>query len=506
MTYSTYYILKKEIKEYIKKREYSLALNSISAFVWGLMNSDFAGGNVIGSRKLDELCESIGLSFFNRYFTDVLINKKDFSSSNKVLIICTGLYKYGGTSLVIDDLARAHKNMSCSILATNTFNDMTEDDKKIRFENSSYEIKLCESDEPADKMFWLINEILDIKPARILLLNYNQDSVVISSAASFVGLTDVFFYHHADYNLCLGVHLAGAKHLDPHNIGFFNCRENEGLQKNAYFPLCVRDQFSIADISLANVDENLTTCSSASFHKFANFYLYPYSELIVDRLIARPGSHIHIGKIPISNYEDIIKKIVGNNIDPDRFKLVEWVPNLWKAFIEYKVDLFISSFPHSSGRTSIEAMGAGLPVLFHDGYLTRFHVGKDIVYPDVLSWKTPEDFRKIIANVSREQLESQSKLSREFYLNNYALNDDQLRDELDRIAVDQSSLIPPPLLPHRPDNLDRLIHYTHLSHLNAINQSNATAHSFMQTRSWRFTHLFRLIIEKFRKFGRKLSF
>jgi hypothetical protein len=318
--------------------------------------------------------------------------------------------------------------------------------------------------------------------------------------APFTGCTRVIFYHHADYNLCLGVHLSGAIHVDPHNIGYVNCRSVEGLSNNYYLPLTVQDKGEFRKGDDFELD-SFTTCSSASFHKFANFYLYPYTELLVDRLKIRSGNHIHIGKIPDSHLSAIYEKLEICGISRERFVYIEWVPDLWLALVGLKVDLFISSFPHSSGRTSIEAMGAGIPILFHDGYLTRFHVGRDIVYPEVLVWRYPEDFHEIILKVTRDELRNQSLASRKFYVENYCLSLERMNEELSAIVEGRSRLLPPPLSVHQPDALDNVLHYSHHTHLIRKREKE----EFLRSRSWRYTSVFRALFRRFRFLSKALA-
>jgi hypothetical protein len=496
LIYSSYYELLKRVESFLECEDYSSALDDVSSFVWEVMNSEFAAGRIHGSRKLDSICESIGQHFIDNFVGQERLGRVNYSP-NKTVIVCTGLYKYGGTTHVINDLIRSSGQEHCIVLATNSFNDMNDDDISLRFQSSKVEARICDAKSKEDKLRWLVLSLIYIRPARIFLLNYNQDAIIISGAAPFTSYTSVIFYHHADYNLCLGVHLSGAIHIDPHNIGYSNCRLVEGISDNYYLPLSVQDKGVFRRPQ--NFDsKSFTTCSSASYHKFANFYFYPYTELLLDRLKTRSGVHIHIGKIPDSDLSKIYEKLESSGIKRERFVYVEWVPDLWLALVDLKVDLFISSFPHSSGRTSIEVMGAGIPILFHDGYLTRFHVGRDIVYPEVCLWKYPEEFHEHIERLTYRELRRQSLASRKFYIENYALSYDRMKEVLDAILEGSAELKPPPLSIHEPDSLDNVLHYSHLSLLIKNRELDALKSEFLRSRSWRYTSIFRTFFRHLR--------
>ncbi len=52
---------------------------------------------------------------------------------------------------------------------------------------------------------------------------------------------DASFYHHGDHHLCLGVYLSHLEHIDPHPMGYHNCRDALGID-NTYIPLTVDDK------------------------------------------------------------------------------------------------------------------------------------------------------------------------------------------------------------------------------------------------------------------------
>jgi hypothetical protein len=460
MMYSMFYELESAVKASVAQANYSEALDKLKQFVETVMNIQAAPGDVVGARKLDKLCELVGDSYYLREFA----KPKDwFPAEDKIVIVCTGLYKYGGTSLLISDLAKAHPNHQCTVLATNFLDDMNAEDLELsRIGESGAAVSICPPGSGEEKLNWLIQQFTDIAPSRIFLLNHHQDSVIIAAARPFVEQLKVIFYHHADYNICLGVHLKGALHVDPHNVGYYNCRTKERIANNVYVPLVVDDKGSYRADTEFMSDGELTTCSSGHYLKFRNFYLYPYAELLVDRLKARGGEHIHIGGLPAEDIAHIRQKLARHGVDTTRFNHIPWTASLWQTLIDRKVDLFIGSFPIGGARTTIEAMGAGIPILMPDNYLSRFFSSRDIVYREALVWKYPEDFVKIISDVNSRVLTAQSLQSRDHYLRNYSSKSVDIAGKLNAICAGDPIPAPYELYPYDPDHLDKALHFGHL--------------------------------------------
>ena len=433
--YSPFHELEQAVKAHVADGDYSSALGRLRDFVVSVMYGQAAPGEVVGARKVDELCELLGDSYFRRLAQSGYGGKPYKAVHNRMVILCTGLYKYGGTSLVIGDLVRAHPGYECTVIATNYLDDMSDEDLKLsRIEDSAATVSVCPSGSGEEKLNWLIHRLLDLSPSRVFLLNHHQDAVIVSGVRPFVKKTKVVFYHHADYNMCLGVHLEGSIHVDPHNVGYHNCRSKEGLDTNAYVPMTVDDVGRNRVGTAFMRDGELTTCSSGSYHKFQNFYLYPYSELIVERFKVRNGDHVHIGALPDGYVTQIRERMTANGVDGRRFIHVPWTASLWSALIDRKVDLFIGSFPIGGARTTIEAMGAGLPILMPENYLSRFFSSRDIVYRDAFQWRHPEDFSKIIKDVSPELLSVHSSHSRAHYVSEYRSGSVNLKDRIDAIC------------------------------------------------------------------------
>lgn len=466
--YSLFYKLETAVKTKVSMGNHSDALDNVKEFIISVMNEQSTPGEVVGARKVDALCEIIGEDYFSRYFEAQLQEKPFKPIDDHIVIVCTGLYKYGGTTLVISDLANAHPDCRCTVIATNFLDDMTAEDLELsRIDGSGANLVIAPAGNAEQKLRWLIEQFLDIAPSRIFLLNHHQDSVIVSGVRPFVDRTNVIFYHHADYNICLGVHMKGTIHVDPHNVGFYNCRNKEGLRDNVYVPLTVDDgNVNRVEATFIGSGE-LTTCSSGTYHKFRNFYLYPYPDLLVDRFQVRNGKHVHIGGISPAELAAIRQKLTDNGINAERFVHIPWTPSLWHTLVDQEIDLFIGSFPIGGARTTIEVMGAGIPILMPENYLSRFFSSRDIVYPDAFLWKYPADFAEVLRTVSAKSLKMHAKRSRAHYILEYCSGSVDIEGKFNAICAGRPTPEPYALYPYQPDPLDKALHFSHVNYLTA---------------------------------------
>ena len=422
------------------------ALNKIIEFVQTLFNDPSTTAFLFGSRKLDGLCSKIGESS-TRMFN---INPLKINEPKTTVILASSLGQFGGHTLVVEDIIKSQSDRKHILILTDLFNDVDRDFVEQRF-SSLAEVRIAPSDSSLLKLKWLMCELEKLGSEQVFLFNHHQDAIIISGVQPFIGTSRVMFYHHGDHHLSLGVHLRGADHIDPHNLGFFNCRTNEGIRDNYYLPLAVEDKGIRLDGSTFLNDESLISCSSGTSNKFLQEYSYTYSDLIVKRLSLRSGVHIHIGDIPPDFYKAIFLALKKAEIQESRFIHIKWVKSLWLTLSEFKVDLYIGSFPVGGGRAAIEAMGSGTPLLMHQNGFSRFYSGIDLIHDDVLTWANFEEFERIISTISREDLIRASSNARNWYESNY--RPELIAIYLKLILEKNHEISPPPIKEFNQDFL-----------------------------------------------------
>ena len=330
--------LESEVNALVECGKFGDALNAIRQFVESVIFNQRSVGKVFASTDLDKLC---------RYIGEVAAKKAGINSLCPIerrgtVILATELVKAGGHVELIKDIIRLKLfDEPFSILLTDLF-DRIDDDLIADFSVTyGVTIEVAKGRSSSERLGWLLNHLCNLAPTTLALLTHNQDSVGIAAAHSRVA-DKVIFIHHGDHHLTLGVTCEDFIHVDPHNIGFFHCKDELGIKNNYYWPLTVNCDALEPRSNSFLVEGNLVTCSSGRPEKFdASYYLYDYFKLIPKLLAATSGRHIHIGSLTADMEAKLQHGLMTEGVDPARFINIPWVPSVARALIEYHVDLYI---------------------------------------------------------------------------------------------------------------------------------------------------------------------
>lgn len=442
-----------DVRSKIGQNDLKTALNQVVEFTQKIAHDPRAVATVFGSERLDQLCAEIGQTYREQHPLPAK------TSANHVFI-ASHLAHYGGHTLVLEDMLKTYSSSKPTLLLLDLFGLCDQARLRERF-FSVCDLRIAPSGDFLQKLSWLANELDQLAPRNIFLFNHHEDAVMIAEASQWVSRAKVFFVHHADYALCLGVHLKGTLHVDLSNIGYCCCQDHEKIRNNLYLPLTCADKKKQIAPSKLMENGDLTTCSSGTSNKFSTDYPYTYFELIALRLSLRSGVHYHIGNLTDAQQKMLAHQLSSHGVDPDRFIHIEWVKSIWDAVIELKVDLYLCSFPLGGGRTAIEIMGAGVPILIHQNSVSRFHGGHDLVYPEAFVWRTEERFKAHLMNVTREVLSAHSAIARKWYEEHYT--PELFQSAFQSLLNQQATIAPPALQPYTQDPLERFILLSMLS-------------------------------------------
>ena len=405
-----------------------LVIKNIIEYIQSINKHDAATGNVWGSKELDKLVVDIAERLLKKRERQHYIDDK-----NEIYVyVVSQLYKTGGHTSALFELIASQKNCRHVILVTNVFECFDEKGFREYLSESiasAADLVVAPSGSYVEKIKYLQAKVFALSPKALFLFNHHEDVVAIASSPES-SCDNIFYYHHADHHLALGVYLEYSIHIDPHNIGYYNCKKHLQLSNIIYWPLVVTDKGGRDASELFMPEEELKTCTCASANKIEKEYVYEYKDIVLGRLKHVEGLHYHIGNLSQNYLDAIYEELKSNEISLERFIYVGWVDSVWLFLLENKIDLVISSFPIGGGTTTLECFGSGIPIIMHDSYETQFHSGIELAYENVMRWSTPSDLYTLLNNLDEKSLREHSLLGREFYKKYHApeLLDDVLND------------------------------------------------------------------------------
>ncbi|MGE5472454.1 MAG: hypothetical protein ACM3X0_16790 [Bacteroidota bacterium] len=406
--------LQEYVSHLIDVGELDQALREIHDFVERIITEPLCTSQIFGSRNLDDLCQGIGKANLARIKEKESVGNGLKQPKLLFAYVITKLQKSGGHTRVIEDFIRARPEARHVILLTELAGNSELDYVVNGLANESdLVIEAAPKRSYLQRLTWLQRRLLELGPTQVFLFNHHQDSVAVAAIQPEMELSGSF-YHHGDHHLCLGVYLSHLEHIDPHPMGYHNCRNALGID-NVYVPLCVDDKGGLPDAWSFLKSGSLTTCTAARSNKIEIPYFVSYLDVVPQLLQVTGGRHIHIGRLSPWAISRILRGLKKLGIPRDRFVYVPWVPSVWKALHEYRVDLYVASFPYGGGLTLIEAMGAGVPVALHRHVYSRVLSGIDLAYPGVFSWRQPEELFEYCASISAEHLSESAKAARRQY-------------------------------------------------------------------------------------------
>ena len=412
--YASVQSFKEAVSCLIDLNEISQALHLIHDFVERIVTEPLATSQVFGSKTLDDLCQRIGKASLTEIKQEIADAAPSQLDPPVFVYIVTKLQKSGGHTRVIEDFIKAQPGGQHVILSTELGGRSdTGYLMKGLAKQANIVFEQASKENYQQRLTWLQKRLLKIRPERVYLFNHHQDSVAVAAIQPEMKL-DASFYHHGDHHLCLGVYLSHLEHIDPHPMGYHNCRDVLGID-NTYLPLTVDDKGGRPADWPFLPDGALTTCTAARSNKIEIPYFVSYLKLVPKLLKATGGRHIHIGRLTPWALFKIRRGLRRYGIQPGRFIYTPWVPSVWKALHDYRVDLYVASFPYGGGLTLIEAMGAGIPVALHRHIFSRILSGIDLAYSGAFSWRSPEELLNYCVSLSTSALEEAGRSGRMQY-------------------------------------------------------------------------------------------
>ena len=394
-----------EVYSALSRHAVGNALDLLHLYVDRIINDVRATSRVLSSKQCDDLCREISSNVVD----EVVDVETHINPQFSTVFLLSEIIEAGGHIELLKDYIGLELFSKPCIIVTNLFSRQNLQIVEKFCQENNVEVFVVTAVDSLSRLRETRALLKKISPQKLILLNHHQDSGAIVAALSQLDCQK-YFIHHADHQLCLGVTCEEFIHIDLHNMGYWDCRTTLGVKTNKYWPLIVRQNSLIRATKPFINEEGLLTCSSGSGRKFESInYKYDYFELLPKILLATKGSHVHIGPLTREQLDGLKTNFEKSNIDWDRFHHIPWVSSISRELFSLGVDLYISSFPMGGGKTILEAMSVGIPLLMHENYRSRLLGGVDLAYPKAFIWRNENELFRVFDGISPQILEKHSE-------------------------------------------------------------------------------------------------
>ncbi|WP_298595592.1 glycosyltransferase [Zoogloea sp.] len=387
------------------------ALRQVHDFVEDVITEPLCTASVFASKRLDAFCQRVGQHSLRHGQVTPADQWPARGARPLVVYVLTRLQKSGGHSRVVEDFIHAQPDKDHLILATGLAG--TSDPaflERVASGGGNVRFIAAPRADLKSRLSWLQGALLGAGAEHVYLFNHHQDSVAAAAIVPSMGL-DASFYHHADHHLCLGVHLAHLRHIDPHPMGYHNCRDRLGVG-NVHIPLTFEDRGARDEGRPFASGGVITTATAARSNKIEIPYYTSYLDVIPRVLKATGGRHLHIGRLSPWALRRLRAGMRREGVPEDRLIYKAWLPSIWQALQSHDVDVYLASFPYGGAITLIEAMGAGVPVVMHRHMYSPVLSCLELAYPEAFSWRDPDALIAHLEELTPARLAAEGRLAR----------------------------------------------------------------------------------------------
>jgi hypothetical protein len=328
------------------------------------------------------------------------------------LIIATELYRVGGHSKVVEEVARELPN--AVIVLTDIFRNRARNPAAFDWIESTYSMAQV-VDLPRASLWQSAQNLASfahqLQPSSIWYFNHHQDPIPFIGTLGIEGPSKLLL-HHCDHNPSLGATLRDVVHVDITDSLQQACSDRLGAPTEL-LRLYVADQGLKFFSTVAGTDYSVVTAGRPG--KFARNGELALSKIIATTLSTVRGMHYHIGPLDAEWQQEIKTTLSQRGLSSERFISLGAVPSLWSTLLEIDAAVYIGSAPVSGGRGAVEAQGCGLPVLPFTGFEPGSLLADFSSYADVgLGWSDLLSLTDQLRSLGNRHTQL-SRAAREFY-------------------------------------------------------------------------------------------
>ncbi|CAN7558984.1 glycosyltransferase [Phenylobacterium sp. LjRoot225] len=312
-------------------------------------------------------------------------------TNDRICIVATRLYEFGGHSKVASDIAAIVGPGDTTVVYTDIDRELRHQNllnlRRTPADNRHRADLLLGANTLVGKILELYNLMAAVRPGRIFLLTHHFDMVALIALWPFRSVVE--YLHHADHLPTLGATLPWSAHADL-TWGCHTTCQRAGLNPTYVGLTVTPTALTTPSTTGGKTPDRLRIATCGHSAKYRGAGTYRWLDFAVAAL-QRPGAEIvHFGDAEDAFQREIRQGLAEAGVDPAAYVFAGLTPGLAEDLRAREVDVYLSSYPVSGGKAIVEAMSAGLPPI----------VPLDPDCPPLLRFDFPTD---IWVEVSRPQ-------------------------------------------------------------------------------------------------------
>ncbi len=316
-----------------------------------------------------------------------------------IVHVASEIGEVGGHTRAIEDIMRAAPDYRHVLILTDpksfySKGTLTLDLLKERFLQLNFEIILLKKTTQYQKALELSEHIQKLSPETIFIHPHQYD--VAANTISVKSASRVFFHHHCDHTPSLGATRNDFVHIDVTPLAYEACQQACSTQP-IYLGLCAEDK-GIIDLRMAP----LIGATCGTYNKYQGRREFNYAELLAALFASNVTKMFHIGDVPEEQKQKIKDEIDALGQNAERLIFLPNTPSLAVLLKELTPSFFLCSYPLGGGKTMIEMMSLGLPILNPRADSTPPLLCADMSLGGALTIKTIQDVPQVLERLQHE--------------------------------------------------------------------------------------------------------
>jgi hypothetical protein len=293
-----------------------------------------------------------------------LADKPHLKSNDNVCIVATRLYARGGHSKVAADIGEITGAARTVAIVTDAYGQLSQKDRLGNLEAQEALQRraavLLASATLVEKTLELYHLLAAIRPTRIFMLTHHFD--IVAAVALWPFRDVVEFLHHGDHVPALGATLPYSAHVDLTWTCHGACRRHAGPTP-FYAGMTAPGFRELAGPRPGRDARRLRLATCGPQHKYERGGRFGWSDYVLAALADSERDMVHIGPAEAPFRDQLHDALRQAGVDPERYLFVGETADVGAELKAREADVYVSSYPVTGGKTNLEAMGAGLPVI-----------------------------------------------------------------------------------------------------------------------------------------------